>query len=88
MELKQKYTIDNTTFQDWDLILELFDKAIKNKRKDRYKVWNQIDESGIKNDIAKKLQYKVKIKEQVSGIFSIQFNDPFIWRERDCDKAI
>ncbi|MGM5629848.1 hypothetical protein O2K51_03015 [Apibacter raozihei] len=69
MELKQKYTIDNTTFQDWDLILELLDKAIKNKRKDGYKVWNQIDESGIKNDIAKKLQYKVKIKEQVSGIF-------------------
>lgn len=78
----------NTTKNDFDEILFLFEEAMKWQGKKGYKVWNAIDKNGLKNDITHNLQYKITKDKSILCIFSVQYNDPFIWRERDKNNAI
>jgi len=90
MELTQPedFTIVNTTRDDLDTILWLFEQAINLQGRNGHKVWEAIDRAGLERDIDKGLQYKIVHENHITCIFSIQFNDPFIWRERDRDNAI
>ena len=78
----------NTTRDDLDIILWLFQQAISLQGKNGYKVWEGIDKTALLKDIDNGLQYKIVKDDHVLCIFSIQYNDPFIWRERDQDNAI
>ena len=80
--------IVNTTTEDYDVISLLFKKAMELQGKNGYKVWNDIDEAALKEDIKNKLQYKILRGNEIVCIFSIQFSDPFIWRNRDKNDAI
>jgi ribosomal protein S18 acetylase RimI-like enzyme len=82
------FQITNTTLQDLNIIYWLFDEATKLQNKNGYKVWESIDKEALQDDIKNILQFKVVRDEDILGIFSIQFNDPFIWRERDQKDAI
>lgn len=80
--------IVNTTTEDYDVISLLFKKAMELQGKNGYKVWNDIDEAALKEDIRNKLQYKILKGNEIVCIFSIQYNDPFIWNNRDKNDAI
>jgi ribosomal protein S18 acetylase RimI-like enzyme len=80
--------IVNTTIQDWDEILRLFEQAMELQGKNGYKVWNSIDKTALEKDIVNKLQYKITREADILCIFSVQHSDPFIWRERDRNDAI
>jgi ribosomal protein S18 acetylase RimI-like enzyme len=80
--------IINTTRADLDTILWLFEQAMQLQGKNGYKVWNAIDRIALEKDIDKKLQYKIVRDNTILCIFSIQYNDPFIWRSRDRNDAI
>lgn len=80
--------IVNTTKGDLDKILWLFDQAMELQGKNGYKVWSGIDKIALEKDIENGLQYKVVRDDDILCIFSIQHNDPFIWRDRDQDDAI
>lgn len=80
--------IINTTHDDYDKIFWLFKKAMQLQGKNDYKVWNSIDEAALKKDITNKLQYKILKENDIICVFSIQYNDPFIWRNRDKNDAI
>ncbi|RQP14579.1 GNAT family N-acetyltransferase [Parapedobacter defluvii] len=82
------FQIINTSPDDWDTIRMLFRKAMELQGKNGYKVWEEIDEIGLKRDIENHLQYKIMQNEDLLCIFSVQFSDPFIWRERDKGDAI
>lgn len=56
--------------------------------KNDYKVWDNIDKIGIEKDIENRLQYKILKGNEILCLFSIQYNDPFIWREKDTGDAI
>lgn len=86
--LMMKIMIENTTEDDLPLVLNLFREAMDLQGKNGYKVWQEIDQEGLRNDIKNKLQFKIMQGEDVLCIFSMQHNDPFIWRERDCNDAI
>lgn len=77
-----------TERKDQDTVLWLFEQAMILQGKDGYKVWNKIDKDSIENDIAAGLQYKVIQDNHILCIFSIQYSDPHIWRERDRADAI
>jgi len=53
-----------------------------------YKVWDAIDLDRLKKDIRDNLQYKIVYNNTILCIFSIQFRDPYIWRDRDRSDAI
>jgi ribosomal protein S18 acetylase RimI-like enzyme len=80
--------ITNTDCRDLDSVLWLFEQAMILQGKNGYKVWNNIDRSGLEKDIADGLQYKITRSADIICIFSIQYNDPFIWRDRDQNDAI
>lgn len=81
-------TITNTTKSDLPAVLRLFEQAISLQGKNGYKVWNSIDQPALERDIENKLQYKIVQATDIFCIFSIQFSDPFIWRDRDQNDAI
>ena len=80
--------IVNTTIKDWETVLELFDEAMKLQGQKNYKVWDSIDFDGLKKDIQNNLQYKIVRDNTILCIFSVQFSDPHIWRDRDRNDAI
>jgi ribosomal protein S18 acetylase RimI-like enzyme len=53
-----------------------------------YKVWDNIDTTALEKDIENKLQFKIVRDNNILCIFSIQYSDPFIWRDRDQNNAI
>src|SRR5689334_11839980 len=80
--------IVNTTMQDWETVLQLFEQAMKLQGVNNYKVWDSIDINGLEKDIRNQLQYKIVQDDTIICIFSVQFNDPHIWRDRDRNDAI
>lgn len=80
--------IINTSQNDLDFVFCLFKQAIQRNGKNGYKVWNGIDKAGLENDIENKLQYKIIKGQYILGIFSVQYNDPFIWRDKEQNNAI
>lgn len=80
--------IVNTTKDDWEKVWWLFEQAMELQGKNGYKVWNEIDKVGLEKDIENKLQYKMRNGTDILCIFSIQYSDPYIWRERDRNDAI
>lgn len=80
--------IINTTKEDLDMIFFLFEQAMELQGKNGYKVWDNIDVAGLNKDIANGLQYKILRGNEILCIFSIQYNDPFIWLDRDQGDAI
>lgn len=88
METIKNFTIVNTTKEDLDKILQLFEQAMDLQGKNGYKVWSDIDKIALEKDIENKLQFKIVRGNDIVCIFSIQHNDPFIWRARDKNDAI
>lgn len=80
--------ITNTTYEDLNTVLWLFEEAIKLQGKNNYKVWDSIDTDMLKQEMENGLQYKILKDSTILCIFSIQYNDPFIWRNRDKNDAL
>jgi ribosomal protein S18 acetylase RimI-like enzyme len=80
--------IVNTTNEDLEKVLWLFEEAISLQGKNGYKVWDGIDKPALGQEMEKGLQYKIAKGEEILCIFSIQFSDPFIWREKDKNDAL
>lgn len=78
--------ISNTTLTDLNTIVWLFDEAIKLQNINGYRVWESIDITALQRDIENKLQFKIEYEKDILCVFSIQYNDPYIWQAKDqCD---
>lgn len=84
----ENLNVSNTSLKDLEQIKWLFDESLKLKSKNGYKVWESIDETALHKEISNNLQFKIVKDETILCIFSIQYNDPFIWRDRDKNNAI
>ena len=80
--------IVNTTKEDLGTIFWFFEQAMELQGKNGYKVWDGIDKVALEKDIDNRLQYKILKGKDILCLFSIQHNDPFIWRDRDQEDAI
>lgn len=78
----------NTTKADFDSVILLFENAMKLHGKNGYKVWQEIDEKSLEKDMENQLQYKIVQHDKIRCLFSIQYSDPFIWREKEIGDAI
>ena len=88
MTTTDNFKIANTTKGDLDKILWLFEQAMDLQGKNGYKVWSGIDKIALEKDIENGLQYKIVRDNDILCIFSVQHNDPLIWRDRDQNDAI
>lgn len=81
-------TILNSTAGDLKNILKLYDDAIAYQKKVFHRHWKDFDEKMIEDEIKEKRQWKIVANNQIVCIFSITFNDPLIWKEKDRDPSI
>lgn len=80
--------ISNTTIDDFPVAHWLFEQAMKLQGQNGYIVWESLDKAGLENDIQNNLQYKIVSGNDILCIFSVQLNDPLVWRNHDKNDAI
>jgi ribosomal protein S18 acetylase RimI-like enzyme len=85
---RHNYKVVNTSTADLDFIYGLFEEAIKYMKKKNYVGWTTCDESFIRLDIERKLQFKIVEKNETLCVFSVCFSDELIWREMEKGDAI
>ena len=85
---QEEIKIINITVDDLVIVLWLFEQAMEFQGKNGYKVWEKIDQLFLQREIDEGLQFKIVKNENILCIFSVQYNDPLIWRDRDRQDAI
>lgn len=80
--------IRNTSRDDRATVRLLFEEAMALQGVRGHKVWSVLDHERLERDLQNGLQYKIVDRDAIIGLFSIQYKDPHIWRERDRDDAI
>lgn len=80
--------IINSTAEDIDIIFSLYDAGTVLQKKVAQKHWLGFDRTLIENEINEKRLWKIVADQQIVCVFSIAFEDPFIWKEKDKDPAI
>lgn len=80
--------IENSQVDDLELIFRLFDAAIAYQEKNGYELWPRFNESLILEEISGKRHWKVLEGATIVGVFSVMYNDPVIWLERDADPSV
>lgn len=84
----ETYQIENTSTKDLKFIYTLFEEAIAYIKKNNYVGWTTYDKNYIKQDIDKKLQFKIISGNEILCFFSICFSDALIWRAMEKGDAI
>ncbi|PKB15101.1 GNAT family N-acetyltransferase [Flavobacterium sp. 5] len=86
--MESKYHIVNTSPNDLEMICWMFEEAIAYQKRNNYKGWDSYDKAFLENEISKLLQFKIVENKKILCIFSVCFNDPLIWREKDTGTSI
>lgn len=88
LTLPESLRIENSLPADLELIFRVFDAAIAYQAKNGYELWPRFSASMILEEISEKRHWKVLEENRIVGIFSVMYNDPIIWLERDADPAV
>lgn len=80
--------ITYSTTEDISLIFSLYDAGTLLQKKVAQKQWLGFERSLIEKEISEKRLWKIVEGSQIVCVFSIAFNDPAIWKEKDSDPAI
>lgn len=83
-----KLTIVNSTIEDIDFIFQLFDQAIRYQKVNRYDLWPVFDRALIEKEISEHRHWKILENDLILCVFSIQYNDPIIWGEKDSEPSV
>ena len=78
----------NSSSDDIDFIFNLFDSAIEYQKRNGYELWPQFRKALIETEIAEKRHWKIMDGETIVCIFSILYNDPIIWEEKDKEPSV
>lgn len=78
----------NSKTKDFDEIFRLYDLAIEFQKTKFDKTWLPFDRAMIEKEIAEKRHWKILIDAQIACIFSIAFDDPLIWKEKNAEPSI
>jgi len=80
--------IKNSNFNDINEIFRLYDIAVTYQKERFHLYWPIFKRSLIKTEINENRQWKILIDNNIACVFAITFEDPFIWEEKNIDKAI
>lgn len=83
-----KPIIDNCTTKDLDFIFKLYHIATNFQKSKGTTVWPEFKRSTVLKDIAENRQWKLIIDNKIACIWTITFNDPLIWQEKNNDPSI
>jgi ribosomal protein S18 acetylase RimI-like enzyme len=78
----------NSTINDLDIIFSFFDCAIEYQKKKGFELWPRFSRELIEKEISEKRHWKIILDGETACVFSVMYNDPVIWMERDADPAV
>lgn len=78
----------NSTTEDFDEIFRLYDAAIEFQKAKFHRAWLPFDRAMINREIDEKRHWKILLDDKIACIFSVTFEDPFIWKEKSGEPAI
>jgi hypothetical protein len=81
-------SILNTSPDDIDLIFYFFDEAIKYQKRNNFELWPTFERALIEKEILENRHWKIVEDGVVVCIFSIQYDDPIIWGQKNNDPAV
>lgn len=74
--------------EDFEEIFRLYDAAIEFQKTKFHRAWLPFDRAMIEREVAEKRNWKIVIDDKIACIFSVTFEDPFIWKEKSVEPAI
>lgn len=80
--------ITNTVKADLEFIFHLFDSAIAYQKAHGYNLWPAFSRGLIESEIADQRHWKIVENGEILCVFSVMYNDPVIWLERDKEPAV
>ena len=80
--------IIHSTTADIDTIFSLYDDAVAYQKTRFDKHWLAFDRDMVNKEIEERRQWKIMEGNEVSCIFAIAYDDPFIWKEKNADPSI
>lgn len=82
------FTIEKSLSNNLDIILGLYRDAVKYQKEKGYNLWPEFEKSLIEKEIHEQHHYKIIQEDKIACVFSLLYNDPIIWKEKDKDPAI
>jgi len=86
--LLSELQIINSELKDLDFIFQLFDSAIQYQKNNGYELWPEFSQELIANEIKENRHWKIVHNGTIVCVFSIMYNDPVIWKEKDIDPSV
>lgn len=86
--MKQMFTIEKSLSSNLEIILGLYRDAVKYQKEKGYNLWPEFERSLIEKEINENHHYKIMHEDKIVCVFSVLYNDPIIWKEKDKDPAI
>ena len=80
--------IKSCTLSDTDLIFDLYNKGTEHQKKVAKKYWKGFQRALIETEVSEKKIFKIIVDREIACVFSIDYNDPHIWGEKDNDPAM
>ncbi len=81
-------TIQNTTTSDLQDVFHLYKHATELQNQKSVVPWPNFEQNLIQEEIQKGHQWKITIKNEIACVWSIPFEDPLIWKEKNQDPSI
>lgn len=78
----------NSNFDDFNEIFRLYDFAIEFQKTKFDKSWLPFDKKLLQKEIEENRHWKIVIDDKIACIFSITFDDPLIWKEKNVEPSI
>jgi ribosomal protein S18 acetylase RimI-like enzyme len=86
--MTNQFEIVNTVPADLPFIHRLFEYSIAYQEQKGYPVWKNYDKNSIVKDIENKNQYKAVNQNGIGIVFSVNYRDKIIWREKDTGESV
>ncbi len=80
--------IEPSEIQDLDPAMALYRAAVDYQRINGYNLWPEFDRALIENEIKEKRHYRIVEGNEIACVFSVVYNDPIIWEEKDKEPSI
>jgi hypothetical protein len=73
---------------DMSIIFSLFDTAIGYQERNGYDLWPRFSREMIETEIMEGRHWKLMDGDVTAAIFSVLYNDPVIWKEKDLEPSV
>lgn len=80
--------IKNSSIADIPVIFSLYRAAVNYQRKNGYNLWPEFEQTLIAQEIAEKRLWKIIDGNDIACTFSVAYNDPLIWEEKDKEPSV